>query len=111
MWVDMLLLCLDGMGLGCRYDAGRARGNVRSGESQWTVATTHSAGRAPGSRPHRVWARAGEIVHRVGALRHGAHWGCAGSRRGGGGDVGGDIDGAETVLERADVNDREAASR
>ena len=40
----------------------------------------------------------------VGALGHCAHWRCTGGR-------GGEVDGANTVFERADVNDREMGSR
>ena len=40
----------------------------------------------------------------VGALGHCAHWRCTGGR-------GGEIDRANTVFERADVDDREVGGR
>jgi hypothetical protein len=110
MLVDELRLGLHGLGLRSRYDAWRARGNVRSGEGERGVPTSHSAVWAPGcaySWPDRVLPGAGAVVHGIGALGHCAYWRDTGCRGRGGRDV----NCTEAVLKRANVDDRETVGR
>ena len=100
VWVDVLRRGLDRL----LYDVGARGGNVRSGEGEWTIPTAHCHwGWAPwraDSWSH-VWPGTGGVVLWIGALGHCAHWGCTT----GSGGRGGDVDCADTVFERADVND------